>query len=210
MKQALIILAAIGILSVAAVAHGLRTDRWGPSADLQAIAGKLQSLPKEIGDWTSRDRQLSDAEIAIAQVAGYLVREYRHKYTQDTITVMILCGRPGPISVHSPEVCYAGAGFVPGTVNKVALDDQEELWTSDFIKPGAIHETLRIHWGWSTNGRLAASNSPRTDYARSKALFKFYLIRPMTGTKHSSDKSPDLELLKSLRPFLKESLTLET
>lgn len=210
MKRALIVIAAFGILGAAAVGHGLRTDRWGPSADLLGAAAKLQDLPKEIGDWTSQDSKLSDAELGIAQVAGYLVRQYRHKYTHESVTVMILCGRPGPVAVHTPEVCYAGAGFVPGPATKLKLADSDVLWQADFVKAGAASETLRILWGWSTEGTLLASDSPRTDFARSKALYKIYIIRSVSGPGPAAEaeSKPEMELLNSLRPFLQKSLSL--
>lgn len=203
-----ILVAAFGILAAAAVAHGLRTDRWGASADLQAAVANLDGLPKQVGDWAGEDVPLSAAEVEVAQVAGYLVRNYTHKYTRETVTVMILCGRPGPVSVHTPEVCYAGAGFVPGPATKQPLPDGGAVWLADFVKSGATTETLRIRWGWSTDGELTASDSPRTDFAGAKALYKLYVIYPLAGT--TSGKEPDLELLTALRPYLQKCLSLGT
>lgn len=209
MLRALILLTAFAILGAAALAHGWRTDRWGQSADLEAAASKLKGMPATIDDWTSQDRTLSERELGIAQVAGYLVREYRHKYTNTVVTVMILCGRPGPVAVHTPEVCYAGAGFVAGPSHVEPLAESGELWTADFVKSGAVNETLRIHWGWSTEGKLIASSSPRTEFARAKALYKIYIIRPVTGAAEVAT-TPEKELLNSLRPYLQKCLSPES
>lgn len=206
MRRTLIVIAAFGILGAAAVAHGLRTDRWGTPADLQAASAKLQELPKTVGDWTSKDVHISDQEIKIAQVAGYLARVYEHKYTHETATIMILCGRPGPVAVHSPEICYAGAGFVPGPATVETPLPEIGLWKADFRKTTTVDETLRIRWGWSTNGTLIASNSPRIEFSRSKMLFKLYLIRSNPGTAPDS-KAPELDLLKELQPYLQQCLT---
>ncbi len=210
MKSLITIVSAIALLALAALGHGLRTDRWGVPADLQAAVAQLQQLPKELGDWTSTDGKLSDAEVAIAQIAGYLIRNYEHKYTQEKISIMILCGRPGPVAVHTPEICYAGAGFVPGPVEIYSMPKGGSLWHSEFVKQGAAEEKLRIHWAWSTNGDLIASKSPITDFGLSKALYKIYVIRQVIGSKRQSDAEPDRELLKILQPHLKKCLSLGT
>lgn len=36
---------------------------------------------------------------------------YVHRTNGRAAAAMLMCGRPGPIAVHTPDVCYPGAGY---------------------------------------------------------------------------------------------------
>ena len=204
-RTALIAIAAFGILAAAAVAHGYRTDRWGVSANLEEAARRLQTLPLTLGDWEGEVSGLDERQAQMTQATGILVHRYTHRRDRTQASVMILCGRPGPIGVHPPEACYGGAGYIPGPNRIHELSGGGTLWVSDFTKGGPTPETLRIYWGWSDGGNWLASDSPRFDYFHSKVLYKLYVIQPVFP---SSDGAtvPDTRLLDSLMPELKKCL----
>src|SRR5207248_510559 len=97
--------------------------------------------------WDGAAVALDPRQTEAAQVAGALSRRYTHRYTHAAATVLILCGRPGPVSVHTPDVCYSGAGFTPGPAKKHKLPDGGEVWVADF----AAHER-GIRRSWMTAG----------------------------------------------------------
>ena len=94
-------------------AAGLCTGRWGSSRTVQSAVARLDHVPLSLGtDWDVQEgTKLSEREIAVAEIDGYLARRYFHRRTGTFVSVMLLCGRPGPLSVHTPEVCYAGSGY---------------------------------------------------------------------------------------------------
>ena len=44
-------------------------------------------------------------------MTGYLLRTYTHRISGETFQVLLVCGKPGPTSLHPPDVCYQGAGY---------------------------------------------------------------------------------------------------
>jgi hypothetical protein len=208
MGRFLTVLAAFAILAAAAVGHGLRTDRWGPPADLKAAADRLSGVPMTVGDWHAEADDLDPRTIEVARVAGYLNRRYVHYYSKDDVSVLVLCGRPGPTAVHTPDVCYTGAGYVPGPVEKKSPVDGHTFWVGEFTKSsGPTPEKLRIWWAWSDGGNWTAADSPRTAYAGSKVLYKLYVVhRVGPADDRTSDRSAELDLIKVLLPELQKCL----
>jgi hypothetical protein len=205
LRTVLIASSAIAVLVAAAVAHGLRTDRWGAPANHQAAADRLAALPLVIGDWEGIELGLDPQQAEMTQATGILVRRYTHKYDQTSGSVMVLCGRPGPISVHPPEACYGGAGYVPGPAKRHSLAEGGELWVADFKKEGPTPETLRIHWGWSDGGNWVAPDSPRTAFFNSKILYKLYVIQPYLSSAEKPTE-PEPRWLNAVLPELRKCL----
>src|SRR5262245_11458400 len=96
------------------IVAGLWSDRWAPSAAVEEAVDRLKGVPKQIRDWTGTDRTLTDDEVRAARIAGYVYRTYVNS-TGQPVTMLLLCGRSGPISVHTPDICYGGAGYKPET-----------------------------------------------------------------------------------------------
>jgi hypothetical protein len=196
-------LAAAAVLVGAAVVHGNRTDRWGTPADLQAAVDRLQAVPLTVGDWDGVATELPKEQVAAANVAGYVSRKFTHRYDRTVVNLLILCGRPGPVAVHPPEVCYGANGFAMGPVQAEAVGDAAALWQTDFTRgTGATVEKLRVRWAWNDGRGWAASGSPRTDFARSPLLYKMYLVRSLPAKADDATPAPELDLLKQLLPAL--------
>src|SRR5947209_9927630 len=99
-------LSALGllVLLVSGVVHGLWTDRWRAAAEPAAYAARLADVPRTVGDWEGQDVTLEEKSLRVAEVTGYLARTYVHRRTGAMAEVVVVCGRPGPISVHTPDV----------------------------------------------------------------------------------------------------------
>lgn len=200
------VLAAGCVLTAAAVAHGWRTDRWGSTADLTAAAGRLDALPMRIGDWEATVLELPAEQVRVANVAGLTARRYTHRYTRAEVTVLILCGRPGPVAVHTPDICYRGAGFVMGPRRTEPLTEGNTAWVADFTKAGPQPETLRIRWAWGTGGGWTAAASPRLQFARERVLYKMYLVRPVPPGGDPAENPPELAFAGEFLPVLQATL----
>ncbi|MGH7201028.1 MAG: exosortase-associated EpsI family protein, partial [Planctomycetaceae bacterium] len=180
------------------VLYDLRTDRWGPSVDLTAAAERLQQVPIRLGDWHGQETEIPARHLEIAGAKGHLSRVYVNQRDGRTVRVLILCGRHGPISVHSPEVCFTGAGFVLQQTPRRAmlaperLDRAAEFWVGDFAKAsGGLQSKMRTYWSWGTDGTWNASDNPRIEFAGSDVLYKMYLTEERSATRDATADGPD-------------------
>ena len=111
MVRMLLLLFAGGFILADGIAVGRWTDRWGANRELTEAAQRLQQVPMTIGDWNGTALELEPRAVAQAGFQGYLVRRYENQRSGAVVSLLVACGRPGPLCVHTPEVCYGGAGF---------------------------------------------------------------------------------------------------
>jgi hypothetical protein len=104
------------------------------------------------------------------------------------LTVLLVCGDPGPIAAHTPEICFAGAGYRSrGEPNRQGYPSglrglPHEFFTADFRhESNPMAETLRVTWGWRASNRWDASASPRMEYAHERLLLKLYIVEHLSG-----------------------------
>jgi hypothetical protein len=185
-KQTVASLLAFAMLVGSGLVHGRLTDRWGTSSAVAEAIARLDRVPRSIGDWEGRDAAIDRKQIERAQIRGYLARTYRNRRDGREVMVLLVCGRPGPISVHTPDVCYAGAGYEAGTLpvpGSVATGGHgAEFLTARFKKVDAlVPESLDILWAWNARGDWEAPANPRLGFASYPALFKVYLIAGRGG-----------------------------
>lgn len=181
MNRILITLLAASLILGAGLLHGKIIDRWGDSHEMNDAVARLQNLPASFGEWTSQAYELNPRHLQVAEIKGYVTRQYVHKRSGERISILLICGRPGPISVHTPDVCYQGAGYKMGTKVKQMQKDPgtsqvSEFWAARFTKEPQP-APLNILWTWSDGGRWIAPDNPRLQFYRSKVLFKMYFSR---------------------------------
>jgi hypothetical protein len=200
------------LLVVVGVVHGLRSDRWGVGQAVEEAARRLETVPQKVGAWSGKSFEIDENQLRIGQIEGYLSRAYRNPAGQEA-TVLMVCGRPGPIAVHTPDVCYRGAGFVvqgePVKVEGPQVGGRKtSWWTAVFAKGGPVPQRLRIFWAWSPDGtRWEAADWPRFRFARHPALYKLYVVSPLVDSKVPAEKDPAFELLQELLPQLEKDLS---
>jgi hypothetical protein len=167
-------------------------------------------MPVTVGDWDGRAGELDERQKKVAELSGDSVCEYVNRRTGGVVSTLLVCGRPGPVSVHAPEFCYAGIGYeLAGT--PVRWRDPYlagvELWVSDFHKPRAISpDRLRIFYAWSANGEWSAPESPRLAYFREPALYKLYVTRKMLQAEEPLEDDPAVDFLRVFLPQLQKSV----
>jgi hypothetical protein len=214
MARSLSLVVAIGIIAGSGVLHGLLTDRWALSDEPEASAAKLAGVARVLGDWDAKDLELDPKDLGRGGIVGYLARNYVNRRTGIQIQVILLCGRPGHISVHTPEACFAGAGFeMAGLATRYPFSDKDSpdfCWCAQFAKERTESaNALRVFWAWNADGRWQAPANPRLTFARYRALFKLYLIHYVTDMKEHADKDPSRDLMKLLLPELQRCLFAE-
>jgi hypothetical protein len=149
---------------------------------LASAATKLKTLPENIGAWTSTPRTIDEREQRLGEIAGYVRKDFRHSETGRAVTLTILCGASGPMSVHPPTACFEGVGYtlVSGPSVVGVSDDTGKtvsLNKASFrLKDAAVSEVVRVFWGWSTNGEWDAPSNPRVSFRGNPLLYKLYTV----------------------------------
>lgn len=213
MPRSLLILAALTILIGTGIVHGLQSNRWAKPPDFRAEVARLDRLAATIGDWEGQNVQIDPRELTGAHAEGYLSRRYTNRRDGTMISVLLLCGSPGPISVHTPDICYPGAGFeqvdqnVPCSFPLGPTTHPAEFWVSNFRKQGpALSQQLRIFWSWSGTGSWKASSAPRLEFSALPILYKLYVIREEPRLDAPVHDDPSIRFLQRFLPQLNATL----
>jgi hypothetical protein len=214
MHQTTPLLVATAIVLVGGGIQGIASHRWTTNHEVEQAAARLDRVALAVGDWKGQALESSAQDFARAGIVGQLLRRYVNQRTGDVVTLLIVCGRPGSISVHTPEVCYAGAGYeVLGQREKLSsprdsADSPTEMWKVRLRKVGAIApELLAVCYGWSTTGVWRApARDARFEFAGSPYLYKMYLVHSSTTTGGPQEVDPSVEFLRALVPGLRRSL----
>lgn len=204
-----LLLTGLGVLVVAlhGLLHGWSSGRWSGPAEIQVSAARLQQLPLRIGDWQGEDLHLDPKRQALAGIQGYVMRRYVHRRLGTALSLLIVCGRHGPISVHTPDVCYRGAGFEMQTpeVRQSVGAGQAEFWRGDFRRHGESADQLRIFWAWNDGRGWRAPDRPRFAFGGAPVLFKLYVVQEVvTGGAGAASEAADF--LGALLPVLDQVL----
>jgi hypothetical protein len=203
-------LAALAIIVSAGITQGRWTGRWSASDDLKRRAEEIARVPVNVGDWKGQDLPLDRRTQEAAGIAGYVMRRYVNRRGEG-VTALLVCGRPGPIAAHTPEVCYPGSGF-GSTAPRVRLTvgdgpERDEVWAADFgNEDSALQKNLRVFYAWTTDGTWTASETPRRGFAGAPTLYKLYVIREMGSKKGPARDDPALAFLGRFLPEIRATL----
>src|SRR5437588_9037498 len=86
------VLTGLGLVLLAGVVHGIWTQRWHHSPDLEAAAARLADLPGAVGQWQGEAAELDAQDLGASGAAGYWMRRFTHRRTGEVVTVVLLCG----------------------------------------------------------------------------------------------------------------------
>jgi Protein of unknown function (DUF3485) len=200
------------LLASSGLLQGLMANRWGASADLAAAAARCDEVGTTLGDWEAQDVPVDSRQLAVAEVVGHLSRKYTNRVTGQTVTILLLCGRPGPMSVHTPDICYRGSGYTMVGKQENRRCEQNptvaaEFCTARFSKQEVVPQPLRIFWAWNDGGPWTAPDNPRWTFAASGYLYKLYVIHGLSSINEPLDVDPCLDFFKVLLPELQRCLS---
>jgi hypothetical protein len=205
-------MAAVAVVLISGLIHGICSGRWAASSELNELVARIGRTPATIGDWESRQQELDQRTMRRAGIDGCLMRSYHNRRDGSLVSVLLVCGRPGPIAVHSPAVCYAGIGYDTGDRGSwfsPASGSPDRFWVADYRKiDSARPEQLRIFYAWSDGGPWKASGNARLDFAGAPALCKLYVVRETAGPTPQAASDPAAGFLRELLPELRKSLSL--
>ncbi len=190
--------------------------RWGGGPEIEKLADRLRELPTEIGPWRMRASQpLSPAAEAVLECVGFVGRQYENRQTGEVVTVALLLGPAGPISVHTPDVCYSSRDYVirqsPEQVKLPGSDDQQDaLWKTTLQSTGLDAGCLRVYYGWSTGGPWSAPADARFAFVGQPYLYKIQVAGALPSPDDEGGIDPALNFLNALLPVAKSYLPERT
>jgi uncharacterized protein DUF3485 len=211
-KRSLPIALAAVLLLAEGYVYGLWTNRWQSNDDvLRSACARLEQVPMIIGDWHGSPLvEISAQEKQQAGFAGYIRRSYKNVRNGAAMSILVACGRPGPISVHTPDICYRGAGYEPTDAIKKHTEKLKEssveMWQADFRKSDGVSPSqLHVLWSWTTGDVWKAPDNPRVAFAGAPALYKLYVIQETMAEDPNSAKTCS-EFLHQVVPELTKQL----
>ena len=206
-------------LSIAVVAtfasgllHGHLSQRWNEPMDIRTIPAQLSEVPTEFGEWHLHDSsELGEQVIKTLQCVDYLSRTYVNRKTGESVNVALLLGPSGPISVHTPEICYSSRDFEIRKKRErrdlaTANGTNNQFWSVTLKSRGVDGETLNVCYGWNGGDRWIAPQQTRIYFAGKPFLYKIQLAAtrpPHTGTNDADTCTSFLtEFLPEIDRFL--------
>ena len=202
-KYFVLVSVGIGITIATGVVCGRVSQRWGPVPDLLAAARHLESLPTQIGDWQLLgEEEIPELVVRTLSCAGYVNRHYVNRKSGETVDLAIIVGPGGPISVHTPEICYSSRAYsIEEPRRRMQLSDgdghKHSFWNTDFRSTNATAEQLRVYYGWCADGTWIASDSPRFQFAGRRLLFKLQMSSRVPPAKTENVQDPCQEFLSA-------------
>lgn len=212
MMRILPVVIALGAILISGFSHALLTNRWGASEELRLASERLGRVPTTVGDWVGEAEEMDPAEFAMADIEAYRKLRFVNKVTRAEVQFLLVCGRPGPVSVHTPNICYLGAGFKMVDTQRETFeplgDGQPfQVQSGLFLKEEAnVPEIQRAIWTFSVNGDWKVPDNPRVTFARDAALYKLYVARPLAKKDEPLKTDPAVDLLRQMIPQLQKVL----
>jgi hypothetical protein len=204
--------AIVAIVVYGGVLHGSMTNRWGVGSEMQSAGERLAEIPAEFGPWKQvESREFDESTKRELQPAGYIERTYLNENTGERIGLMMVVGRVGPISVHTPEVCVGSQRYdIAGKRQKVAFESPDALghsvWSVAFRARSVDGHVLQTYYGWSLGGPWMAADDPRLSFAGQPYLYKVQLtaVSPPRAVPTQSDVGQ--RFLRDLLPVAQKCL----
>jgi hypothetical protein len=211
MKRFYPVVAALAVVLITGVVHGLWTDRWAPEhGPVHDAAARLDQLPMTLGDWEGQTVEIDPRDLE--SISGYLCRRYVNRRDHHEVSVFLVCGRPGPVAIHTPDLCYQASGYEVGpratyTREPGADSPAAAFFTAQCRKVKATEQTrLRIFWSWYAGGTWQVADNPRLTFARHPVLYKLYLVHKTYTANEAFAEDPCTDLMKQLLPELERSV----
>jgi hypothetical protein len=194
-------LAGIVAMAAAGICHAIWTERWARDDGHFAASLDLSRVPGSLGDWQGQE-PIQEEDNGLVHYS----RRYMNRATGRSVMLVLTYGKPGPVAVHTPDVCYESSGYeitrpVRFTPNLTNGGQSGEFFTSQFRKKTPTGpQVLRIFWSWYADGAWLAPDNPRLVFARYPRLLKLYLINESSAENAPAERDPCLELLPLILP----------
>jgi len=205
-------IAFISLVLVAGVYQGMENERWHSSSNVADAARRLENVPRLLGDWKGQEQPLNIGDLTHLGIRGHMSARYRNSTTGDVVTVLIVCGRPGPISVHTPDVCYRTAGYTAaGEIHAKEIPieggKKRSVWAQWFRRPATqAASQIEVNWAWLANNEWVAPDNSRLSFAGFAAIYKLYVVRELPALESNRKRDASALFLHDFLPALEKVL----
>ncbi len=212
LKAFLPLLLLLAVTIGSGIASGRFDHRWGPSVDLVDAGQRLDQLPEQFGNWHRQAvRPISAGVIEMLQCSGSLHHVYRNHETGDVVSLAMFVGPPGPMSVHTPQVCYTLAGhrlLQDGRQFKLRESDppEEQFWGTTFKANSLEGGFLRVAHAWNAGNGWRAPERPRLTFGGAAKLYKVQVATSVATQAELAEHDPCRDFLRDFVPVVKKIL----
>lgn len=203
---------AVAALTIAGAGYdGWVEHRWSVPVDAKATALRLRDVPERLGEWEVESTEALDPSIVkMLQCSGYLNRIYRHRSTGERLHLAVLAGPAGPISVHTPDVCYSNRSYqLTGGAERLQVrSDQrpdEAFWDVTLRHADRPEDTLEVVYGWNDGTGWQAPTQPRFALGGRPLLYKLQIARNVRPG-HANETETCRSFLAGLLPAIDQAL----
>jgi hypothetical protein len=200
-------LAALAVTATAII-HGIWVGRWDQASAAGTTTEVLERIPMRLGDWEGQPLELSSREAK--QYSGVFYRRYIHTQTGVAVAVVIVAGRAGPVSIHSPDYCYPASGYeraawLPYALTYDKAQAPAQFKTALLTKTQAANQThVRVLWSWYSSGAWSVPDDPRWTFAGQTCLYKIHVVRETASASETLENDPCLDLLRQVLVAFKQ------
>lgn len=178
-KLLVAIILTVGLTFASGILQGRMSRRWGAEVVLAEAGTRLGQLPNQFGEWKLKENQpLGEYAERVLECSGYVNRVYVRETTGESVTVAVIVGPAGPISVHTPDICYSSRDHVAlGNRQRASVADRSEdqFWKIRFETTGLHKDQLEVYYAWNSGTGWNASDEPRLSFAGQPYLYKLQL-----------------------------------
>ena len=211
MKRTTLIFSAFVLVSltvVSGIVHGMLSNRWGAADQLVEAGNELELLKTEFGDWEMQaEEDVRQSVQAMLECTGYVNRTYINTKTSDVVRVSVIVGPHGPLSVHTPEICYTSREYRPhpqGDRQRIEVGPQNEahhkFWALTLQSRRLDGGLLRVCYAWSTGNTWEAPEDARFAYPFEPVLYKVQLAYELPLGSHAVNNRLIYKFLQDFLP----------
>jgi hypothetical protein len=173
---------------------------------LQSAGDKLQRTPERFGDWIlERSQPLDEDSAELLQSTDGTQRIYRNQRTGETVALTLIVGPAGPMSVHTPEVCYSSRDYKtvsPPNRFHVGSGGDAQFWGMTLESTDLEGGGLSVAYGWNDGNGWAAPQMPRFEFGGAPVLYKLQLAAPLEGDNGLKQNNTCRSFLRAFLPAL--------
>jgi hypothetical protein len=210
MNRVLPVVLVLVVLAIGTLVEARLSDRWSAakSEKLDDFTQRLNSIPKQIGDWVGVDEPINQEEFKASNCTNCVSRTYTNREGQK-VNVYLVSGSARHVTIHTPDWCYVGAGYEKvqdpqqyrDDLNK--LEPKPEFLTANFRKETPLMKSeIRIFWSFSDDGNWYGPRIPKAAFAGRPALYKIYLITDISEVGAKIETNPSLEFARIFLPTI--------
>ena len=194
--------------------RGAQASRFRDETGYQAESPfPLVEIPKVIDNWQvveGSETKLDNQTTRITGSTDHVIRNYCDELTGVTLSVLILYGPAGPVTPHTPQVCYPASGFAPvGDVIdrtiRYGKDETADLRSSVFAKPvgrSVLFQT--VYHTYELNGVWSPTIDNRKLPRRNPGVFKIQIQRVSREREARGENEPIESFVEKLLPVIEK------